>query len=92
MTVLKLNQSTLDTTQGNLSLISPPAMPLLKNNNNKRTKKPHKEYQQPRHGKGGGGGWGGTVCTVTPLMNECMGVWKRKMSIPTQLDQEFETV
>ena len=41
-------------------------------------------------GRGGGGeaGW-----TVTPPMNECMGVLLKKMSLAThKLDQEFENI
>ena len=31
--------------------------------------------------------------TVTPPMNECMGVFLKKMSLPThKLDQEFENI
>ena len=62
-------------------------MPLLKGKKEEKKKKPQ-EHSQPRHGKGGGG----TVWTMTPPMNECMEASVRKMFIPTQLDQEFETV
>ena len=42
------------------------------------------------HGRGRGGG--GAVWTVNPPMNECIEVSVRKMSITTQLEQEFENI
>ena len=60
-------------------------MPLLK-------KKKKKKKQTRNNNQGLGRGEGEAVWTVTPPMNEYMGVSMRKMSIPTQLDQEFENI
>ena len=59
MTVQKLSQSTWTPQQENLSLISPPAIPLLRKEPKRNKKKKHKEHQQPRCGIGKGEGWGG---------------------------------
>ena len=60
MAVHKLSQITLDTIQENLSLISPPAKPLLKK----------KKKEQRGREEGGRGGGGGAVWIGTPPMNK----------------------